>query len=139
MTGLTQSSTTSPLCSTGINTYTSATTIGAGATLQLGNQTTNNQIFVTGTTIADAGTLIFAPGTTDLYLCQRDHWQRQHYTQWRDCRGAGRVNLTATTGTFTGTYTLNQGRLVVTLKPTSATPRMRSPSMEHPPMVVSSG
>ena len=109
-----QTSTTSPLILTGTNTYTSATTIGAGATLQLGNQSVNNQILVGGTAIADAGTLIFAPGTNGFTYANVITGNGNITLNGAVAGAPAQVTLSATTSTFTGTYTLNQGRLVVT-------------------------
>ena len=51
---------------TGVNTFGGGTTIDPGATIQLGNQSSNNLVLAAGTAITNNGTLIFAPGTTGL-------------------------------------------------------------------------
>ena len=114
VTAINQNSATSPLVITGgtAGATTGTVTIAANSTLQLGNQAANNLALGTGT-INDGGTLIFAPGTTAL-------------TYPNVMNGAGNVTLnglasavpativlSATTGTFSGSYTLNQGRIQI--------------------------
>jgi fibronectin-binding autotransporter adhesin len=97
---------------TGVNTFAGGTTIDAGGALQLGDRLANNLVLGAGTAITNNGTLIFAPGTTNL-------------TYNNPITGSGNITLDglatavpagitlsgANTG-FTGSYTLTQGRMI---------------------------
>ena len=99
---------------TGADTYTGTTTINSGATLQLGNQASNSQILVTGTTITDSGILVFAPGTTNITYANVINGAGNMTLNGATAGTPAGIDLTATTGTFSGTYTINQGRIEVT-------------------------
>ena len=101
---------------TAINTYTGATTINAGSTLQLGNASANNLNLVAATGITNNGNLIFAPGTTG-----------QTYGNAITQSGTGTltlsgttasspasITLSGTTNNIGGSIVLNQGRLIIT-------------------------
>ncbi|WP_395736536.1 autotransporter-associated beta strand repeat-containing protein [Prosthecobacter sp.] len=111
--GLTASGTGTDIL-TAVNTYTGATTVASGATLQLGNQSTNNLILASGSAITDNGTLIFAPGTTSLNYANVISGTGNITLNGSASGTPANLTLSATTSTFSGTYTLNQGRVTVT-------------------------
>lgn len=101
------------LASATASTFTGATTINTGGTLQFGNQTVN--VLQAGTnTITNNGTLIFAPGTTTLTYPNIINGNGNITLNGAAGGAPANITLSATTGTFSGTYTLNQGRIQIT-------------------------
>ena len=117
VTAINQNSTTSPLVITGgtAGTTTGAVSIANGATLQLGNQVANNLALGVGTINTNtSGTLIFAPGTSSLTYANVINGTGNVTLNGLASAGPANITLSATTGNFSGTYTINQGRIQIT-------------------------
>ncbi|MEA3209118.1 MAG: hypothetical protein QOE70_2175 [Chthoniobacter sp.] len=99
---------------TGANTGTGAVTINSGAKLQVGNQTVTGAL-PTGA-LSVAGTLIAAPATgAFLTLANTISGAGNITLNGNPASGPSGLDLTsASNAGFTGTYTLNQGRLRLT-------------------------
>jgi len=98
----------------GTNTGTGTITINANGKLQMGNTTANGAIPTGVMTINSGGNFILAPGTANFTLANVINGAGTITLSGTTASSPPGVTLSATTGTFTGNYILNQGRLAVT-------------------------
>jgi autotransporter-associated beta strand protein len=99
---------------TGVNTFAGGTTINAGGFLQLGDKASNNLALVAGSAIANNGTLIFAPGTTNLTYNNPITGTGNVTLDGLATAAPAGITLSGTNTGFNGSYTINQGRLIFT-------------------------
>ena len=98
------------------NTYTGNTTVNSGSTLQLGNQTvtTTTPLSSTGT-IAVNGTLLVEPSTSGMTIANTITGTGNITLSGSTTSAPAALTISGTVTGFTGTWTLNTGRLQTAL------------------------